>query len=879
MIETTESSLVENELVSFPELFERQVEETPDASAVFFEDSTMTYRQLNASANQVARYLLDQCEVSREQCVGLCVDKSSLAIAAMLGILKAGAAFVPLDPEYPVERLSFMIADANIGQIICADEYQQLFRGESNCQIIRPSDLIDHSQDDTPNLGTPTDSHDLAYVMYTSGSTGKPKGVQIEHRALAAYCFADINVYQVEPADRTLQFSTLNFDIAIEEIFPPLLTGSSIVVRPRERAAERNELSAIINDFGVTAVHLATAYWHEWVDLMHVSGQRVPASLRLMVVTGEKVSAEHYRRWKALCNHDILWCNAYGPTEATVSATVFIPGAEWDADNMPIGKPLDRYTAHILDENMDEAGATGELYIGGPALARGYLNRDELTEKAFVNVELTSGSTRLYKTGDLARWLPNGDIEFGGRIDHQIKLGSYRIEPGEIEAAINQCASVCESLVTHDAIDGTKHLIAYVATGRSGIELGELASFVRERLPAYMVPTRYCLLESFPKTINGKIDRKALPDASMSLVARTSDCVAPRTKLEADLVEIYADILNVPQVGIHDDFFALGGSSLLVTRIITRIAGHLETEIPVRDFFANPTVASIAQQIERLTAHGGSDGTDSDRNDETSRRIRESLPSVHPIYFASGTNNLFGVLYDPVAGHSSHAVVMCPSIGHEYARAHRNLQQLGVVLARNGYHVLRFDYAATGNSSGSPMEVTTHDWLGDVSQAVRSVRHETGVAKVTVLGVRLGATLAANADLDNDVSLVFCDPVFHGAHFCEFLDSLHRRTLRDLSRFPVQRKPVVQEQAYGLDLPHCLRESIASLSVSSTRVGQSIEIIRSNGVEIPQVADGWRIHDSDDDIFWDRVEFTESAFSSPNTFSVIVDILKEARNQ
>ncbi|MEM9585753.1 MAG: AMP-binding protein, partial [Planctomycetota bacterium] len=375
---------VVEELIPFCDLFDRQVERTPDTVAVVHEDKQWSYRELQADSLQWAAQLL-KTGIRPEQRIGLCVDRSGEAIAAMFGILRAGAAFVPLDPEYPAERLAYMVQDAAIETIIADPRYQQQFADEfasltteespethitwfSDTAASQASVDIAEARDIVRNAETAKQLRpdSLAYIMYTSGSTGRPKGVQIEHAALAAYCFADIDVYRLTENDRTLQFSTLNFDIAIEEIFPPLLTGGVVVVRPREREADSIELSSLVQRYQITAIHLATAYWHQWVDLMMAAERSVPESIRLMIVTGEKVSVAHYRRWQSICDHEVLWCNAYGPTEATVSATVFVPDDSFDAPNMPIGRPLKRYTAHILDNDLQPVGAqeTGQLFIG-----------------------------------------------------------------------------------------------------------------------------------------------------------------------------------------------------------------------------------------------------------------------------------------------------------------------------------------------------------------------------------------------------------------------------------------------------------------------------------------------------------------------------------
>uniref|UniRef100_UPI0035627EB8 amino acid adenylation domain-containing protein n=1 Tax=Novipirellula sp. TaxID=2795430 RepID=UPI0035627EB8 len=700
-------------LIAFPELWARQLQHTPNHVAVVSEDDQWTYRDLEHQSNGIANTLVS-LGIHHGCRVGLCVDRSPEAIAAMLGIMKLGAVFVPLDPDYPVERLRYMVEDAAITTIIGHRSYYDsigiplIDHNADNPTAASKISWVDCVPDESeavrlttcPNVSIAPS--DLAYIMYTSGSTGKPKGVQIQHSALATYCFADIEVFQLTETDRTLQFSTLCFDIAIEEIFPPLLSGSCVVVRPRDRANHRNELSTLIDRFKITSVHIAAAYWHQWVDLMVASKERVPRSLRLIIPTGEKVSVEHYRRWQSLCDHDVMFCNAYGPTEATVTSTVYIPDDSFDAANMPIGKPLKRYTAHILDDDLKPVGEgeTGHLFIGGPALALGYLNRPELTAAAFLNVEIDGETQRVYRTGDLARWLPDGNIDFAGRVDHQIKLGSYRIEPGEIEAAIDQAPGVLGSLASFDEVDGKKYLVAYIAHGEHDVSANAISTYLRSVLPAYMIPARYVFLESFPHTINGKIDRRALPPASQGVVARDETYVPPRDDLEKRLVELWQDVLNVPEIGIHDDFFLLGGSSLLVTQVVARLTSDMDIDLPVRDFFANPTVATSARHLRELLGE-----TITSPIDDDIRALRDRLPDVHASFFSSGGQSIYAVHYRPRENALGRGVVICHSIGHEYARGYRNLQQLAVQLCSVGFDVLRFDYASTGNSDGACAEL------------------------------------------------------------------------------------------------------------------------------------------------------------------------------
>ncbi|MEM8734102.1 MAG: AMP-binding protein, partial [Planctomycetota bacterium] len=730
---------------------------------------------------------------------------------------------------------------------------------------------------------------DLAYIMYTSGSTGNPKGVQIEHAALTAYCMADIEVYRLQASDRTLQFSTLNFDIAIEEIFPPLLIGSCVVVRPSERSEQANELSAIVNDYGITALHLATAYWHEWVDLMKASGDRVPESLRMVLATGEKVSVEHYRRWLGLCDHYVLWCNAYGPTETTVTATVFVPEPGFDQDNMPIGRPLPGYSAFILDDAMKpvRGGETGQLFIGGNALARGYLNREDLNEKAFREVEFENGITqRLYATGDLARWLDDGQIEFAGRIDHQIKLGSYRIEPGEIEAAIHKHPQVLESLVVYEKVGNQKFLIAYLATGKETIQLEELDGFLRSSLPPYMVPPRYCCLPAFPKTINGKIDRKALPEPGESLTVRAASYVEPRNDLESRLCDIWQDVLNVPQVGIYDDFFALGGSSLLVTRVVTELTNHLGIELPVRDFFANPTVESSAQHIGRLLGIESVGGAACGESSESSAARRRRLPLLHADFVGAEDRQLFHVHYSPPPENAhlrrNHGVLLCHALGNEYTRAYRNVQQLGILLCEAGFDVLRFDYFGTGNSSGCCDDIRRESLLADIKRSADRLLQLPGVDSFSVVGIRLGATLAANCQYSVAPRAgILWDPVIRGQAFLSTLEQLDSYARSSQTRFARRVPKSSMPQLFGHAWPEEKRSSIARLQLpAEPPEGSEWRIVHSNNYATDETGFGssqanWGTSHVADDIRWHSPDFTESAFASRETNQAIVDQLRQ----
>ena len=869
-------------------LFEQQVLKSSNSVAIEFEGSTWTYDEVNRRANQIAKFLLDR-SFEPEDRIGICMDRSATAIISMLGVMKSGCAFVPLDPEFPKDRLAFIVDDASIHMIFCDPNYLHLFDATSDVspEFINPHDQqLWQSDGEDFSLFVPEDS--LAYVMYTSGSTGKPKGVQIEHRSLTTYCLADVDVYQLNSSDRTLQFSTLNFDIAIEEIFPPLLVGSTVVVRPRERAQAQNELSHLIDTYQITALHIATAYWHEWVDLLVASDAPVPKSLRLLIATGEKVSVEHYRRWKRQSLSDVLWCNAYGPTETTVTCTVFIPPDDWDEPQMPIGKPLAGYAAHILNDQFQSVGIgeTANLFISGEALARGYLNRPDLTDKAFIEiaVEGLAETTRLYRTGDLARWLPSGDIEFSGRIDHQMKIGSYRIEPGEIEAVMSTCESVSESLILCVEHAGQKMLAAYVVQNGNSLSARALAAFLRERLPIYMVPSRFIFLESFPKTINGKIDRKALPPVESGQVDRDGEFQEAKTDLERDLAAIWSKVLNVSQVGRSDDFFQLGGSSLLVTRVIAQIAGKLKLSIPVRDFFANPTIASLSQHLTWLAKTDDVNGFEDDKSlrKSQSMALRRKLPTIQPLAIDSRKEQLAAVRYPYVAVNGrNHSIVMCNAMGHEATRSIRNLQQLAIRLSQEGFDVVRFDFACTGNSTGDENEATLEQWHADIAAVVDRVRKEQGLGNsnhaVSLLGIRLGATLLTQTPLKGIDTAILWDPVLSGQSYLDGLRSQHRYQLESLTRYLTFRK-TEPNQFMGCACSEFMQREIASLQLSepirmeskSRWVVTSKDYLDMNRDPIKLSA--WRHVSCQDEIYWDEKEYAQAAFSSPHSSRTIASL-------
>jgi len=835
----------------------------PDAVALVHDDRQFTYQQLDAYSSRIAARILS-FSVCHGDSVALCVDRSIHAIAAMLAVFKAGAAFVPIDPSFPQDRIAYMLADANASLVLCDAHYSERFDLPGVAVeplLAQPIDAPAHDIN-AAVLG----AEDRAYIMYTSGSTGKPKGVPISHRALLNYCIADADVYELQQSDRTLQFSTLSFDIAIEEIFPPLMIGSTVVIRPSQRSDAQIELSDIVEKYGVTALHLATGYWHEWVDLMNAANMRVSNNVRLMVVTGEKVSPEHYHRWQTLVDKPTLWANAYGPTEATVTATVFIPPENWQGKALPIGKPILNYTAYILDEGKRQVGPgeTGELFIGGPSLADGYLNRPDLTAKAFYSDPFsTVPGAQMYRTGDLARWMDDGNIDYAGRIDHQIKVGSYRIEPGEIENAINEHSDVKEVLVVADEFEGKKKLLAYVASDNASLSAADVVAYLQQSLPVYMIPSRYVMLPTLPKTLNGKIDRKALPDGSHAVAPRAKGYKAPTGKVQTQLCQIWSDVLGVPEVGVEDSFVSLGGDSLMAVRTIARMQNDLDFTISTRDFFYLDTVALLAGHIE-------------------GKAVDRVVPAPVP-YFLNRRNRQIYTLTQAAKAASANGigVLLAPPIGNEQRRSQRPLRVLMQNLARQGFTLMRFDWHGTANSSHDSSELKSFErWCDDIHDAAEHLARDCDV--VDVVAMRLGALIAAHSPLDGLPirNRVYWDPVFDGQQHMAELRALHTGILGDVFRFLRVRKSSANPMTEfaGLHLNEAMQQSIESLTLPALLERQAGNaqphvLVQKTMTEVPALPTSVKLQSVDDENDWVGHRSTTSDMQINQAASALADIL------
>ena len=594
-------------------LFEAQVVRTPEAIAVVYEDQSLTYDTLNRRANQVAHYLR-RLGVGPEVLVGLCVERSLEMLVGLLGILKAGGAYVPLDPAYPTERLACMIEDSQLSIVLTQQRLRPLLSGHRVRLIALDADWDVLACESADNLCSGVTAKHLAYVIYTSGSTGIPKGVMIEHQSLVNYIEAASAVFAIEPRDRLLQFVSLNFDPAAQEIFTCLTHGASLVLRTEGMLDSIPVFMQKCQEWGLTILSLPTAYWHELAATLDPPSLAIPAAIRLVIIGGEQAQQEHLQQWDKWVDRAVRLINAYGPTETTIAATMCVLSEREERETIrrviPIGRAVRNVQTYVLDQQLQPVpiGVPGELHIGGRGLARGYLNRPELTAAKFIPNPFSPDPTaRLYKTGDLVRLLPTANLEFLGRLDTQVKVRGFRIELGEIETVLHRHPAVHQAMVLAQAQEaGKTRLIAYVVPSSSvRPPVSVLRHMVQQALPAYMVPAAIVWLDALPLLPNGKVDRRVLPGPDTIPLDPNCPFEPPRTAVEAAVADIWRAVLGLQQLGIHDNFFALGGHSLLATQVISRLHSILQVTFPLQQFFATPTVAELAQAVITYEATPG----------------------------------------------------------------------------------------------------------------------------------------------------------------------------------------------------------------------------------------------------------------------------------
>jgi amino acid adenylation domain-containing protein len=579
-------------------LFAAQAARTPDATAVVFEDEVLSYAALDARSSQLAHHLRD-LGVGPEVVVGLCLERSIQMVVALLAILKAGGAYLPLDPDYPAERLAFMLADAQAPVIVSQTSLADRLPEGAARRVCLDEDSARISRRPTTPPVVASESGNLAYVIYTSGSTGTPKGVGVSHGGLSNFLAGIIEQCGLSAQDVVLATTPLSFDIAGLELWSPLILGGRLIIVGRQIVQDGALLVQAVRDHAVTVLQGTPSSWLLWTDAQ----ARPPRDLKVLC-GGEALSgrvAEKARDWGVE-----VW-NLYGPTETTIwSATYQVDEVEAGALSVPIGRPIANTRVYVLDQGLEPTpiGVAGELYIAGDGLARGYLNRPGLTAERFMACPFGTAGSRMYRTGDLARWRADGELEFLGRIDHQVKIRGHRIELGEVEAALLGHPGVAQAVaIVREDEPGDKRLVAYVvAAGDEAPDVGGLRAHLKQSLPDYMIPQAIVGLEALPLTPNGKIDRKALPVPEGR--PEGLDYVAPRTPVEETLAGIWAEVLKIDRVGVHDNFFELGGHSLLATRVTALVRERLGVELPIRDLFRTPGLGELAGQVEDLLREG-----------------------------------------------------------------------------------------------------------------------------------------------------------------------------------------------------------------------------------------------------------------------------------
>ena len=583
--------------------FESRAAAAPDAPAVRGADCLLTYGELDRRANGLA-HRLRALGVGPDVPVGVSVGRRPELVVALLGILKAGGAYLPLDPDYPPERRIFMLEDSGSPVLITDGEGSDGPRPAA-VAVVDSGELRSLAARRPPALERHPDH--LSYVIYTSGSTGRPKGVMITHRSLASYTRTAVDAYGVGPGDRVLQFCSISFDISLEEIVPCLARGGELVLRDDATVASIPAFVGACLDHRLTVLSLPTAFWHELGARLDVEGGELPPALRLVIIAGERALPERLETWLRHAPERPRLVNTYGLTESTIISTLgdlTARGAPAPGREVPIGRTVPDSELFVLDGALAPTplGVPGEIYIGGGLLARGYLNRVRITAERFVPHPFADAAgARAYRTGDVARPLPDGELEFMGRTDHQVKVRGYRVELGEIEAALAEHPAIDAAVVAAlEQRPGDKRLVAYLVLDEAEPpSSSEIRTFLGDRLPEYMVPSRYVLLATLPLTPNGKVDRAALPAPDGERPELSAEYVAPRDDRERELAALWAEVLGVERVGVDDNFFDLGGHSLLLVRLHERLRERFGHDLPIVELFAHPTVGALARRLSR----------------------------------------------------------------------------------------------------------------------------------------------------------------------------------------------------------------------------------------------------------------------------------------
>lgn len=775
-------------------LFELRAEEFKDKIALEFGEQSLTYAQLNSKANQLARYLSSK-GVATESRVGVCMERSVEMVVSLYAILKAGGGYVPLEPEYPQARLSYMLEDIDAPVILTQSHLRELLPNNHSCVIDILEEWSEIDKLPGHNLQVDTVPENLAYVIYTSGSTGNPKGVINQHNGIINRLLWMQDQYQLSDKDIVLQKTPYSFDVSVWEFFWPLIVGAKLVVAKPGGHQDVEYLQGLIHQKSITTLHFVPSMLQLFVD--HAEPKEC-LSIRQVFSSGEALPFNLQQQFFKFSRAKLH--NLYGPTEAAVDVTYWQCDPNYNKPLVPIGRPVTNTKIHVLDEQLRPVpiGSPGELHIAGIQVARGYLNRAELTQEKFIKNPFTDEpDSRLYKTGDLVRYLNDGQIEYIGRIDFQVKIRGLRIELGEIESKIAETASVkqCVVIVREDQPGDQKIVAYYQANNGDLVNKQTLRKVLTECLPNYMVPHVFVEIVEFPLSPNGKIARKLLPPPEITDLDLNDDFVAPESKVEILLAEIWRDLLGVEKISVYDKFIELGGHSLLALEAAFKAKELHQLDIDPASLIRD-TLEQVAANIEGDSAII--------RDNQGSR----AEISYQPYYFGPN-QELFGI-YQPPRGNvkAKGAVLLCSPIYLESLNTHLTYRQLSARLSESGFHVFRFDYYASGDSLGEDQQADVERWSQDIISAKKELIKRSGFNQISAVGFRFGATLASIGLGQGIDKLVLWEPVVNGHMYAEQLLFKYQETLEELNYIRKNKAKARKHEIIGFSFPERTQISI-----------------------------------------------------------------------
>lgn len=787
---------------SVDQLVSEQAKLTPDKIAIYSDERTVSYAQLESDAYKLCVALINK-GVLPGAVIGICMDRSASMMVALLATLKIGAAYLPLDKFFPADRLEYMLSDSQCGTVLI-DEATVGVIQSSDCLELRVDELLANTNPTQikPLKNDGRKSSDIAYLIYTSGSTGKPKGVQVTHSNVVNFLCSMQKTPGISEKDILVAVTTLSFDIAVLELWLPLITGASVVIASKETATQGDQLAKLLANTKASIMQATPVTWRLLLNSGWTGSNDFTA-----LCGGEAMPPDLGQTLSGQCK--ALW-NMYGPTETTVwSCCRKVNSSD---RHMSIGYPIDNTDVYVLDRfgHIAYPGTVGHLHIGGAGVSAGYFGKRKLTQQKFIKNPFDSNQI-IYATGDSVRYLPDGNLQYIGRTDDQIKLRGYRIELGEIEAQLTAHSAVTQAAATVvQRNNGEAELLAYVeATAADKSELiASLRSALRSKLPSYMVPQRILLVESLPLTPNGKIDKKALPAPEPLAVVSAPQGMQAKTRLEKQLANVWADVLGVDSVPVNETFFDLGGHSLLAMIAIARAKNVMQLEID--------PVSMVDSPIRKILM-----GRDLERYDVIGDAVEDSVQILEP-HTQTGffdNNRLYGRIHRPHRSVSvKGAVLLCNPVFSDANHLHWAYRQLANKLAHEGYVVLRFDYYGCGNSMGEDEEGSVALWQRNIEAAAAYLTNLSNVDSLSVVGFRFGAVLASLCHGCKVDQFVLWEPIFRGVDQVRLLDSKYKVVVESLNTFRPENTNIQSYETAGFSFSAELREDFKSVVFSNEQL-------------------------------------------------------------